>query len=81
MRHASGHQGENKRQWKRKKQEQMYKILISSSIKYVKFRTFHLVVVQNNNKEMYKKMFCLTIFKVVLFFCLIFLPFSLTVTI
>ena len=52
MRNASGHQSnasENERQWK-KVNENTYNI---SSIK--SFCKFHVVVVQNNGKEMYKK--------------------------
>ena len=60
MRNASGHQGENERQWKtkqtKKKNKNTYDI---SSIKRVatKFLEFslYIVVVQNNGKEMYKK--------------------------
>ena len=51
MRNASGHQGENERQWKKKVNKNTYEI---SSVKRVT-RTFHVVVVQNNGKEMYKK--------------------------
>ena len=50
---ANQMQGENERQWK-KVNENTYDI---SSIKRVtkKFWKFHVVVVQNNGKEMYKK--------------------------
>ena len=56
MRNASGHQGENERQWKKKKYMNTYDI---SAIKRVA-RNFlenslHIVVVKNNGKEMYKK--------------------------
>ena len=56
MRNASGHQGENERQWKTKLNKNTYDI---SSIKRVarNFLEFslHIVVVQNNGKEIYKK--------------------------
>ena len=60
IRNASGHQGENERQWKKKqtnkKHNNMYDI---SSIKRVARNvlefSLHIVVVQNNGKEMYKK--------------------------
>ena len=62
IRNASGHQGENERQWKKSKQTKnkkhnnMYDI---SSIKRVARNvlefSLHIVVVQNNGKEMYKK--------------------------
>ena len=56
MRNASGHQGENERQWGKKKNKNTYDI---SAIKRVA-RNFlenslHIVVVKNNGKEMYKK--------------------------
>ena len=55
MRNANGNQGENERQWKKKKvNKNMYEI---SSVKRVT-RKFHVVVVQNNGKEMYKKVCC-----------------------
>ena len=47
MRNASGHRGENERQWKRK--QTMNKNTLGS------FWKFHVVVVQNNVTEMYKK--------------------------
>ena len=61
-------QGENERQWKKKVNENTYDI---SSIKI--FWTFHVVVVQNNGKEMYKKSVlhvqgCLLIRPIVVFF-------------
>ena len=43
MRNASVHQGENERQWKKREQE------------HGSFWKFHVVVVQNNGKEMFKK--------------------------
>ena len=56
MRNASGHQGENERQWKTKLNKNTYDI---SSIKRVarNFLEFslHIVVVQNNGKGIYKK--------------------------
>ena len=51
MRNASGHQRENERQWKKKVNKNTYEI---SSVKRVT-RKFHVVVVQNNGKEMYKE--------------------------
>jgi len=50
MRNAGGHLGENKRHWKVNKST--YDI---PSIKRGSFWKFHVVVVQNNSKEMYKK--------------------------
>ena len=41
MINASGHLGENERQWKKSEQESFWK--------------FHVVFVQNNGKEMYKE--------------------------
>ena len=53
MRNASGHQGENERQRNiQQTKRKTYKI--SSLIKHVT-RKFHVVVMQNNNREMYKK--------------------------
>ena len=50
MRNASGHRGENERQWKKKKQtNKLSKNTLGS------FWKFHVVVVQNNVTEMYKK--------------------------
>ena len=50
MRSASGHRGENERQWKKKKQtNKLSKNTLGS------FWKFHVVVVQNNVTEMYKK--------------------------
>ena len=51
MRNASGHRGENERQWKRKQtnKQTMNKNTLGS------FWKFHVVVVQNNVTEMYKK--------------------------
>ena len=46
MRNASVHQGENERQWKKREQE------------HGSFWKFHVVVVQNNGKEMFKKVYC-----------------------
>ena len=46
MRNASVHQGENERQWKKREQE------------HGSFWKFHVVVVQNNGKEMFKKVCC-----------------------
>ena len=53
MRNASGHRGENERRWKKKMNRNTYNI---SSIK--RNWKFHVVVVQNNGKEMYKKVCC-----------------------
>ena len=55
MKNASGHQGENERQWKKKVNKNTYNI---SSIKCVT-RKFYVLVVQNNSKEMYKKVCCM----------------------
>ena len=54
MRNASGHQGENERQWKKKLNKNKYDI---SSIKNVtrKFLEVDVVVMQNNSKQIYKK--------------------------
>ena len=51
MRNASGHRGENERQLKKKANSKSYDI---SSMKRAT-RKFHIVVVQNNGQEMYKK--------------------------
>ena len=45
------HKCENERQWKKKSSRHMYDI---ASIKRVT-RKFHVAVVRNNSKEMYKK--------------------------
>ena len=60
MRNISGQQVENEQQWIKKcEQEHMQKKLLVSiyDISYIRWvtRTFHVVVVQNNVKEMYKK--------------------------
>ena len=54
MRNASGQQGENERQWKKKLNKNKYDI---SSIKNVtrKFLEVDVVVMQNNSKQIYKK--------------------------
>ena len=57
MRNASGHQGENERQWKIQTWKNTCKI--SSLIEHVT-RKFHVVVMQNNNREMYKKVCCIS---------------------
>ena len=49
MRNASGHRGENERQWKKKQTNKLSKNTLGS------FWKFHVVVVQNNVTEMYKK--------------------------
>ena len=54
MRNARGHQGENERQWK-KKRTQTYEIPSTICVT----RKFHVVVVQKNGKEMYKKVCCM----------------------
>ena len=46
MRNASVHQGENEWQWKKREQE------------HGSFWKFHVVFVQNNSKEMFKKVCC-----------------------
>ena len=58
MRNASSHQGENERQWK-KQQTKRNTYKISSLIKHVTWK-FHVVVMQNNNREMYKKVCCIS---------------------
>ena len=60
MRNISGQQVENEQQWIKKcEQEHKQKKLLVSiyDISYIRWvtRTFHVVVVQNNVKEMYKK--------------------------
>ena len=56
MRNASGHQGENERQWKKKKvNENTYDISSIKTCNYQVSGRFYIVVVQNNGKEMYKK--------------------------
>ena len=58
MRNASGRQGENERQRNiQQTKRKTYKI--SSLIKHVT-RKFHVVVMQNNNREMYKKVCCIS---------------------
>ena len=49
MRSASGHRGENERQWKKNQTNKVSKNTLGS------FWKFHVVVVQNNVTEMYKK--------------------------
>ena len=49
MRNASGHRGESERQWKKKQTNKLSKNTLGS------FWKFHVVVVQNNVTEMYKK--------------------------
>ena len=85
MRNGSGQQSENERQWKKKKDRtgtQATKLLVSTyDISYIRCvtRKFHVVVVQNNVKEMYKE----SVLQVQsCFFCKLdlfdlFLPFSL----
>ena len=58
MRNASGHQGENERQ-RNMQQTKRNRYKISSLIKHVT-RKFHVVVMQNNNREMYKKVCCIS---------------------
>ena len=55
MRNASGHQGENERQWKKSEKERVRKFPHKTCNQEVSgtFRKFH--VVQKNGKEMYKK--------------------------
>ena len=50
MRNASGHRGENERQWKKQTNKQTMNKNTPGS-----FWKFHLVVVQNSVKEMYEK--------------------------
>ena len=83
MRNASGHQGENERQ-RNIQQTKRNTYRISSLIKHVT-RKFHVVVMQNNNREMYKKVCCISkvIFLLIMtygFFCHshCWLPFSVT---
>ena len=57
MRNASSHQGENERQWKIQTWKNTYKI--SSLIKHGTWK-FHVVVMQNNNSEMYKGVCCIS---------------------
>ena len=64
MRNTSVHQGENERQWKKREQE------------HGSFWKFHVVVVQNNGKEMFKKV-CCTRKVILLIEPIIFFPFSL----
>ena len=61
MRNASGHQGENERQWKKKqttttKNKKTYDISFIKRVacKFLEF-SLHIVVVQNNGKECTKK--------------------------
>ena len=63
MRNASVHQGENEWQWKKREQE------------HESFWKFHVVFVQNNSKEMFKKV-CCTRKVVILLTGPIFFPFS-----
>ena len=58
MRNASSHQGEDERQWKKKSELDHIQTYNISSIKCVT-RKFYVVVVQNNSKEMYKKVCCM----------------------
>ena len=60
MRNISGQQVENEQQWIKKceQEHKQKKVLVSIyDISYIRWvtRTFHVVVVQNNVKEMYKK--------------------------
>ena len=54
MRNATGHQGEN--EWPRKR---MNRNAYNISSKKCLTRKFYVVVVQNNSKEMYKKVCCM----------------------
>ena len=63
-RNVSGLQGENERQGKKKRtRTQATKLLVSTyDISYIHvrcvIRNFHVIVVRNNVKEMYKKVCC-----------------------
>ena len=50
-------QGENERQWK-KVNENTYDISSIKSVTIRSFWKFDVVVVENNDKEMYKKVYC-----------------------
>ena len=50
-------QGENERRWK-KVNENTYDISSIKSVTKKIFWTFDAVVVENNDKEMYKKVYC-----------------------
>ena len=63
MRNASGYQSENELQWKNRVNRNTNISSIKRRSK--KLKKFHILVVQNNGKEMYKK--CATREK--LFFC------------
>ena len=54
MRNASGHQGENERQWKKSEQKHVRHVL-KKTCNQKSFWKFHVVVVQNNGKEMFKE--------------------------
>ena len=51
-------QGENEKKKKKKKRGTKTRTTLFSSIKHV--RKFHVLVVQNNGKEMYKKKYAAT---------------------
>ena len=59
MKNFNGHQGENERAVKKMRQEHVRHFFHKTlCIQAESFWKFHVVVVQNNAKEMYKKVCC-----------------------
>ena len=54
-------QGENKRQWKKSEREHIWHFLHKTCKWLRSFWKFHVVVVQNKGKEVYKKVCCMCI--------------------